>query len=170
MSLVVRASVELKPGCTLIYDPPFGGEDFRARAFFDKHRGTRAMFVNYSEKLVAPLDHLGRLPGRYINQQNILVKFDGDEVHKLNTHHFIVDDIKNAMIVNPGDANLWLGPLPHRILFYPGDSVMFKKRPRPGLSLKQPYLVNDIFIEQPFTNDGVPRYSIIEPLEESAKR
>ena len=161
MSVTIRASVALQPGCKLYYDCPLKGGDYKSEQFFEKHRGKYATFIGYSEKLVDVLDFQGRLPGRYIDLEGVQVQFDGEEVRGLNILHFIVADASKAQLMDAAAKDQRLGDLPHSPLFYPGDTVRFKKKPDVEGVTDEPRKVQQIFLCKPFTQDDVPRYEVM---------
>jgi hypothetical protein len=174
MSVTMRAVLALKPGCRLYYDCPLGGDSWKARQFFDKYRGKNATFVGYAEDLIGVLDFKGRMPGRYVDPKGLQVRFDGEEtVHpNINILHFIVqdDDPAHVSLANPAEKAGCLGDLPHPILFYPGDIVRFLKKPDNQGTSDEPRKVRAVFINKPFTMDGVPRYEVMEtPTEREAR-
>jgi len=128
MAISMRAMLHLEPGARLYYDCPFWPtDDAKISAFFKSHRGKMATFASYCEDFVGPLDHHGRLPGRYIRDSCIDVRFDGEEkLYKaMNIKHFIVLDTKHAKLVASDEGDR-LGDLPHPIIYHPGDLVTCK--------------------------------------------
>lgn len=156
MSVFIQAALSLEPGCKLIYNCPHG-----PNPFFDTHHGKIAIFLSYVESLVGPLDYTGRKPGRYIERERIKVQFEGEGPEELNIHHFTVIDITKAKLIGNPEKDHCLGELPHPVLFYPGDSVSFKRKPDERFS-DDPKFIRDIYLGHPFTVDSVPRYAVWE--------
>jgi len=168
MSVVIRAAVALQPGCRLYYDCPLGGADYESREFFDKHRGKIATFVGYNEKLVGVLDHKGRLPGRYVETSDIRVQFDDEEPRSLNADHFVILDPAKATMAESATENQRIGDLIHPILFYSGDMVRVKKQL--NLFSAEVHEIGGVFLGEPFTKGGVPRYDVLESEEDAKER
>ena len=156
--VVMRALLSPQPGCKLKYDCPLGGGSYKSEEFFKKYRGKPATFVGYSEKLVGPLDFKGRIPGRYLNPEDVKVRFDGEqEERELNIQHFIMLHPREHDVM-PADFdfdNQRLGDLVHPVLYYPGDLVLDKETGKHRT-------VQSVFLGHPFTLDGVPRYDVAE--------
>ena len=160
-SIVIRAALALSPGCTLIYDPPPGGESNAASEFFSANRNKAACFVGYAEQRIGLLDPRGLLPGLYVDPRNILVQFDGEDIphpQPLNIAHFIVCDTSCATLANSVLGGQRLGDLGFPILFYPGDMVV-----RAANATELPnreMLVQEVYVNQLFGGTNPPRYAL----------
>ncbi len=172
MALILKTQVALMEGCELRYDcPMMSGEDYRSDAFFKKYRGRTAYFVGYNTKLVGPLDHLGRLPGVYVNPEGLKVRFEREEeVRSLNEHHLVVVDPTRSMIVGYAGPHQRLDELPNPILFYPGDTVRYKgdTLEKHGSEVRR---VASVFLDKNFVKvEGVPMYDLFETKPERQAR
>ncbi len=170
MSVTIRAVVSLEPGCKLYYDCPLRSDSYSSQNFFDTHRGKYATFKEYSEKLIDVLDLHGRIPGRYVDPKGVVVEFDGEDAKSLNILHFVVADASKSKLVDASQKDQRLGDLPHPLLFYPGDTVRFKKKPDGAGVTDDPRKMQQIFLGKPFTNDSFPRYEVMETESETAER
>lgn len=160
MSVVIRARVQLQPGARLYYDCPIRGDSFEANRFFEKHRGKEAEFVGYAEELIGPLDHRGRIPGRYINPEAVIVRFDGEESRSLNIRHFVVLETCAAVFAD-GDSAGRLGDLLHPALFY-SDDIVRADDPQQRINNDE-RMVGEVLVgKEEFAPGGVPRYFVME--------
>lgn len=171
MSLILRAALDLQPGCGLAYDPPVQGGDIESSRFFTAYRGRKAAFQGYGEDYIGPLDFKGRDPGRYLNRQVIKVRFENEEeVRTLNAPHFVVVDPAKAAVASTLEESVRLGDLPHLLHHYPGDLVSFVQNRPEQFSTNVPRTVGTVFLEKPFTKGGLPRYLVMETVEEFRAR
>lgn len=169
MPVIICVAADLLLGCNLLYDCPYGSDDWNSDQFFKANRGKRAEFVDYCETLVSILDHQGRMPGRYIDPHMIKVRFEGEqEVHSLQAQHFIALDATKVQPAFSAGKNQRFGDLPHPVLFYPGDKVRLKQKPATAMDTE--HSVDMVFLGKPFTRDEVPRYHVAETSEEGAER
>lgn len=172
MPVIMRAAVELQPGCPLLYLCPIGGDDYRSQQFFDKHRGKFATFIRYGEKSIGPLDYDGRLPGRYLDHDCIIAQFvESQEVLRLNILHFAIVDPEQRYTRFTALPKRYerLGDLTYPILFYQGDTVRFKQKPHERVS-DEPHQVGCVYIDSPFTEENIPRYEVRETVGEAKDR
>jgi hypothetical protein len=172
MSFCIKAVVELQPGCRLYYACPLGPtDDPRSTAFFKRYHGKYAKYVGPSEKLYGPLNHKGKLPGRYASQSGIKVCFEGEtQVHEgLNLIHFVVIDTDPSHVrFTESTDDERLGDLPHPLLFYPEDSVRFKQVPEGRADV--PRFVSGIWLEEGYLHNGLPGYQVHENDDEHRAR
>jgi hypothetical protein len=170
MSVLIRAALELRPGCRLRYDHPAPEDLFSKDPI---RNGRLATFAGYGHKLVGPLDFKGRAIGRYIDLDKIDVRFDGEEQvrESLSLCHFVVidDDPSHVRPAKDADECQCVGHLPHDLLFYPDDIVRFRAKPVARLS-DEPRTVGEVFLTEPFTTGGIPRYNVAETDAEFEKR
>lgn len=129
VTLRMQAFVQVKPGMKVVFDCPFGGDDWESDEFFHVYRGRVATIIGFGEDYVGPLDQQGRSPGTYAKKNSINVCFLGEKkVHyNLNRGLFVLLD-PTVSVELADEKSLFgrMGDLPHPILFYPGDTVCVK--------------------------------------------
>ena len=155
MYVTIRATVVLEPSCTLYYNCPILGDSFASNRFFSKYRGKYANFLEYCKQPVGVLDRKGRLPGIYVNAENILVEFEDGEKHALNTEHFIVVDVSNARLVDASDLDQKVSDLLGPILFCPGDQVRFLTN-----DSEEIFEIDSVLFDDGLTTFGIPCYEM----------
>ena len=162
MYITARAKLVLEPGCRLYYDCPLMGDSFASNRFFSKYRGKYANFLEYCKQPVGVLDRKGRLPGFYVNAEDILVEFEDGEKHALNILHFIVVDASKAKLADVSDHDQKMSDLLSPILLYPGDQVRF-------LSKSSEHILDDsgkfneieeVMFDEGVTSFGTPCYGV----------
>ena len=130
MAVIIPVAVHLKEGARFRYDCPSPMTDNPTlNAKYAAYKGKLATFVSHKEQFIGPLDHDGRLPGRYIDASRVNVRFDGEETVREESLGYLTvhtGDVVLATSLEEGDR---LGNLPYPILYYPGDRVMYRERP-----------------------------------------
>ena len=139
--LYMRAALKLEPGARLLFDSPnMSQDDYKADEFFRKYHQRHAVFVRYGERYVGLDNWSGVMPGRYVDYEHAVIRFDGEDKDQgVNPIHLVV--------VGPGTVEL-AAHFDERVgdldfLFYPDDTVAYRED-----LLATPHVVDRVHVER----------------------
>jgi hypothetical protein len=171
-------------GAKLFFDPTFpenyekhgqfsvDSDDLPYLKLKEKYRYKMATFLKYHESFVGPLDPQGRMPGVYADPRNALVQFEDGTQHLIELNQFVIEPglyVRHASSAQKRSEDFRVGDLPHKIEFWPGDTVRLKSADAPLDD--RPRLVDEVdFSDSLKKDDSVPRYIVLETDEELKAR
>lgn len=160
----IQAFVKLSVGMKMLFDcPAISMESFEADDFFRKYRGKIATITGFPNKPVGILDKKGRLPGLYLSDKGINVRFEDEEQEYkgLNLQLFVLFDQTTTMTAEEYELTQRVGDLPVPLQFYTGDTVY-----KSGDLLQEPRMVSDVR----FSGNGSAIYVLAETIDSRERR